>query len=118
METSKIKIKIGEHEFEAEGPAEVVQTQFEAFKELIASQARQILPPLPEHKQRDLESEQPKTFLEKIFKVEGRVVSLTAIPPTNDDSSLLIMLGQKQFRSNETPTGQEVGDGLDHSGIR
>lgn len=36
MEITKLKMKIGEHEFEAEGPTEVVQTQFAAFREDVA----------------------------------------------------------------------------------
>ncbi len=32
----KLKIKVGEFEFDAEGPVEVVQAQFAAFKELIS----------------------------------------------------------------------------------
>jgi hypothetical protein len=37
METAKIRVKIGPHEFEAEGPASQVAEQFEAWKALIAS---------------------------------------------------------------------------------
>ncbi len=33
----RLKIKIGQHEFEAEGPADVVREQFQVFKDLIAS---------------------------------------------------------------------------------
>ena len=35
MDAYRLKIRIGEHEFEAEGPQEAVERQFEAFKELI-----------------------------------------------------------------------------------
>jgi len=117
MDTSKIKIKIGNHEFEAEGPSEVVQSQFEAFKQLIASNPATIVNPASSEAKQNSSQGQPKSKLDKIFKTEGRIVSLTAIPQTPSDAALLVMLGQKQFRNNETVTGQEVGDGLDHSGI-
>ena len=41
MAEYKLKIKVGEHEFEAEGPADVVQAQFAAFKDLVSSMAVQ-----------------------------------------------------------------------------
>lgn len=37
MDTYKLRIKVGPHEFEAEGPKDSVTAQFEAWKELIAS---------------------------------------------------------------------------------
>src|SRR4051812_47420185 len=37
MDITKVRFKVGAHEFEAEGPAEVVQEQLKAFKELIAA---------------------------------------------------------------------------------
>lgn len=117
METSKIKIRIGNHEFEAEGPSEIVQSQFEAFKQLIASDAATIVNPASSVPKQNPVEDQPKSKLDKIFKTEGRIVSLTASPQTPSDAALLVMLGQKQFRNNDTVTGQEVGDGLDHSGV-
>ena len=42
MENYRIKVKIGEHEFEADGPADAVQSQFEMFKQLIANQPKPI----------------------------------------------------------------------------
>jgi hypothetical protein len=123
MDISKIKIKIGNHEFEAEGPAEIVQSQFETFKDLIALQPAAILPSPPPPEQQIPQDQpqaasQPALQLDKIFKVEGRIVSLTAHAGSPDDASLLLMLGQKQFRGNDGVTGQELGDGLEHSGIR
>ena len=38
METPlRLKMKVGDHEFEAEGPAEIVQAQLALFKEMIAA---------------------------------------------------------------------------------
>ena len=36
MVENKLKIKIGEHEFEAEGPVDIVQSQLAAFTELVS----------------------------------------------------------------------------------
>jgi hypothetical protein len=37
MDSQKLRIKVGEHEFEAEGSPEKITEQFEAWKELVAS---------------------------------------------------------------------------------
>jgi hypothetical protein len=115
MDTQKLKIKIGEHEFEAEGPTDVVQTQFAAWKELIASaptKPKETAPEKPNEKTAPL----PHLTLDKIMKVEGRVVSLTARAETVDETALLILLGQKELRGNQEVTGSEIMDGLRQSG--
>src|SRR5580704_6752367 len=121
MDTTRIKIKIGEHEFEAEGPTKIVQDQFEAFKSLIST--------LPHINSGGAKVGTGQTTvnkgdvvdpthvdLAKIMRVSGRVVSLTAIPASSDDAALLILLGQKDLRDNTSSTALEVGDGLAESG--
>ncbi|HTL00713.1 MAG TPA: hypothetical protein VL243_00725 [Vicinamibacterales bacterium] len=124
MDTYKLKMKIGEHEFEAEGPIDVVQTQFGAFRELIEN--------LPKSKQPaaqgvsttitvptgSLEAQgQPLTLkgelmLDKIMRHEGRIVSLTARGASLEDEILLLMLGQRKLRTNDSVSGSELLDGL------
>jgi hypothetical protein len=121
MDTTRIKIKIGDHEFEAEGPSDVVQSQFDAFKEMITAVPRQEAPGSPKEERQTMSN---KTFsgstaefdLDKIMRSQGRVISLTAIPAATDDAALLIMLGQNVLRNNSSVTGQEIGDGLAQSG--
>lgn len=124
METSKIRMKIGDHEFEAEGPIESVQQQLLAFKELIglipAPKQSVSAPPAnsgSQDQQNDGVVQVPgNPNLERIMRVAGRVVSLTAIPSSIEDSALLIMVGHQLQRNNESVTGQEIGDGLAQSG--
>lgn len=121
MDTTKIKIRVGEHEFEAEGPVETVQAQLAAFKELIGSVPnKNVVKPLAEsaHSEQNQESEGSSTHvpIEKILHASGRVVSLTALPASAEDAALLIMLGHKDMRNNVAVTGQEIGDGLAQSG--
>jgi hypothetical protein len=125
METSKIKIKIGQHEFEAEGPTEAVQSQFQAFKDLIAGlpmQKNDTPATSSEQGKRPENQEQTKQGgtlnLDRIMRVEGRIISLTARAESENDAVLLLMLGQKNYRSNETVTGNEIMEGLQLSGIR
>jgi hypothetical protein len=121
MDNYRIKVKIGEHEFEAEGPAEIVQSQFETFKQLIANQPQRIN--TTEKTAKQAENRRPVTNggdleLDKICRVEGRVVSLTVKPTSEGDASMLIMLGQKAYRENDTVTASEIKDGLEQSGYR
>lgn len=121
MEVSKIRIKIGEHEFEAEGPPDSVQAQFETFRQLISAAA---IKPTEKPIQNEVEVVQNKMVngniahvpLERIMRVSGRIVSLTAIPASTEDAALLIMLGHKDLKNAESVTGQELGDGLAQSG--
>jgi hypothetical protein len=121
METTRIKTKIADHEFDAEGPVDTVQAQFEAFLKavcVIPSQKPESLKPLVaevEQKHDDTNG-MPHLPIQRIMHLSGRVVSLTAIPKSATDAALLIMLGQRDLRANVTVTGQEIGDGLAQSG--
>ena len=118
----RLKIKIGEHEFDAEGPTEIVQSQFEAFKDLVSS--------LPKNSAVErsntnaqmqvdnaLGANESSLALEKITQTDDRVVSLTAHPETIDDALLILLLGQRTFRANDAVTGSELIGGLRQSGF-
>ncbi len=123
MEPYLLKVKFGVHEFEAEGPAEVVQAQFAQFKELVAS-APSLPQPTPEQAvevnptPNQAANQTAHIPLERILKTEGRVVSLTAKCDTVDEAILLILLGQKEMRGNQEVSGAEIMDGLTQSGYR
>jgi hypothetical protein len=129
MADYRLKIKIGEHEFEAEGPTDVVQSQLEIFKELV-SRAPVTVPEKPKPEQVAATDDSGKQTggvqqngtgaspldLEKIMRADGRVISLTVRAETATDAVLLLMLGQRQFRSNDSVTGAELAEGLRESG--
>ncbi len=112
MEAYKLKIRIGDNEFEAEGPVEQVQAQFAAFKELIASAP----PKAPQPQSGQPAGVQSGLALSKIMSADDRVVSLTARAESVDDAALLVLLGQRTFRNNDSATGGEIMDGLRQSG--
>ncbi|QEE27280.1 hypothetical protein FTW19_04190 [Terriglobus albidus] len=123
MDTYRIKVKIGNHEFEAEGSPEIVKEQFASFKEMISCiPAQTVAPPLElirnNISNQQLIGDQESVSLDKIFRVENRVISLTALPGSILDATLLTMLGQRHFRNNDSITGAEVKDGLEQSGYR
>ena len=123
MEATRIKIRVGPHEFEAEGPTEVVQSQLDMFRALLASMPSVSNVPTVAANSQDekvpsasVSADTSHVAIEKIMNADGRVVSLTALPASVEDSVLLLMLGQKDLRNNISVTGQEIGDGLDQSG--
>ena len=131
----KLKLKIGANEFDAEGPADVVQAQFDAFRELILEAAR-MSPPVSVSPSTTLSaslspsaSASPSPAFEpsladvddalnRIMRVEDRVVSLTVRARSVDDAVLLLVYGQKMLRNNDAVTGAEVMSGLTGSGLR
>jgi len=122
----RLKIKVGQHEFEAEGPAEIVQDQFAAFKDLVAAapathlmnpQFPGVQEPLPQ----GFAGSKPDTpsidtALPRIMKTEGRTISLTVRPSSAEDAVLLLLYGQKVMRENDAVTGAEVMDGITATG--
>lgn len=130
MADYRLKIKIGEHEFDAEGPEDKVHAQFEMFKEIISNMPAPVKTPekpTPEPSG-SVDGEQNggqqnggstganQLDLEKIMRADGRVISLTVRAETATDAVLLLMLGQRQFRSNDSVTGAELAEGLRESG--
>jgi hypothetical protein len=121
MESAKIRVRIGDNEFEAEGPAELVQQQFEAFKEIIRLAPDKSKEGKKSYTAQTVEGQLvaegiPILTLENIMHVSGRIVSLTALPTTTEDAALLIMFGHKELKQSASVTAQEIGDGLAQSG--
>jgi predicted nucleic acid-binding protein len=112
MSESRIRIKFGEHEFEAEGPAESVERQFAAFKQLVAPD-----PQLVMQATRLSGSDTAPVALEKIVRIRGRIVSLS-VTAKAEDAVLVLLLGQRQFRKNDIVSGSQVMRGLRDSGLR
>jgi hypothetical protein len=127
MENYRLKIKLGDCEFDAEGPHDVVQAQFQAFQDMVASlpqrqaapPAEPLQPPAPVAENGDLsktERHQIDAAITKIMRVDNRVVSLTVKPNSAEDAVLLLLLGQRLLRNNESPTGSEIVDGAERTG--
>jgi hypothetical protein len=126
-ETLRLKIKVGIHEFEAEGPAAVVNEQFQTWKELVVYSPvgdppyAPLNPPATEipatiQSPRPSDGASVDAQLPKIMNVDGRVISLTVRAKKVDDAVLLILYGQKVLRDNDAITGGEVMEGLTATG--
>jgi hypothetical protein len=122
----RLKIKVGQHEFEAEGKPEDVREQFQAFKEMVsATPATPLAVPqtMPDSSQVRSESAPQRTDtpfgdpeVAKIMRLDGRIVSLTVRPKTVEEAVLLLMYGQRLMRQTEYVTGAEIVDGLKTTG--
>src|SRR3972149_10038131 len=100
MSELRIRMKIADCEFEAEGLNEVVRAELASFKRLLPATSTS------------------SSIGLDILHVKGRVVSLKAKSDSVDDAVLALLLGQKHFRANERVTGAEIMDGLRASGQR
>ena len=120
-EPYRLKIKIGQHEFDAQGDADVVQKQFQAWKELIVSlpeaSASSFTNPLSEISRTaavtmrsSMEAYAPD--VSKIMRVDDRIISLTVRPQSLEDAVMLILFGQKELRASELSTGGEIMQGI------
>ena len=130
-DTYHLKVKLGIHEFEASGPVQVVQAQFAAFEKLVTSlpAPAHIPPPIQYNPgEKDVGTTQwnsPKPSeqstatearLDKIMKLNGRIVSLTIRPHDVEDAVLLLLYGQKVLRQNDSVTGAEIMSGITATG--
>jgi len=116
MSESRLKIKFGEHEFEAEGSAESIERQLETFKRLVAPEPEP-RPAAEIMKQPETDKAAAPVELERIMRIQGRTVSLS-VSTKLEDAVLLMILGQRQFRQNHIVSGGEVMRGLRESGFR
>jgi hypothetical protein len=136
MEPFKLRIKIGSHEFEAEGEQESVERQFALWRELIASspapQPDKLPSPPPEETPKAPAGDKAAEVVvpqapvtdtavyRKIFMADGPVVYLTVLPTGEQaeaNAALLILLGQRDLLGQDMVTGGRVLQGLERSGM-
>jgi hypothetical protein len=107
MAATKLRIKFGEHEFDAQGPVDVLREQFQLFLRLVAPQAEKALAAFP--------VADDTSPLRKIVRMRGRIARVT-VPAKTDDLVLLLMQGHKVLRKNNSVSGADIMDGLRASG--
>ncbi len=123
MEPFRLRMKIGVHEFEAEGEQEGVERQFALWRELIAStpQTSASSPPLNP----PLGGGEPPGALnagagefDKIFHRTGKLISLTVLPGPDRaaDAALLLLLGHRLYNQVDQVGGTALLSGLKQSG--
>ena len=142
MSAYKLRIKIGQHEFEAEGEEETVKAQFKEFKSIITdpvppagpfanlsgSRPPEVSPfnalsgsppspltPTPHPTSRAIADQ-----LEKIVRMDGKKpITMSALPlgeQREGDATLILLLAYKIFWQKDEMAGARLLDGLKRSG--
>jgi hypothetical protein len=130
MEPFRLRLKIGPHEFEAEGDQDTVERQFALWRELVSSPAASPPtlpsppPPPPEASTAApaplVASEGQAVPFDKLFRHDGELVSLSALPNGDHrepDAALLLLLARRHYLAEELVTGGRLRQGLMESGI-
>jgi hypothetical protein len=125
MDEQHLRVKIGDHEFEATGPAYAVASQFQAWKELISD-----LPTQPQDRKPEGRDEEPEgegdgatkdAKLPSIFSQDKRgLISLSVHPRSNKkvaDAMLLLLWGSRQTGEEELMVGK-LKEALSMSGLK
>jgi hypothetical protein len=130
MDTYKLRIKIGNHEFEAEGPVEVVKEQFESWKGLLG-----LSPAKGTDSPAAALSGNSVTRITEIHTPEGittpldvfdhddkrKLVTLRVHPTSEDrdaDAALLVLYGYKEIEAKDEVPVTKLKDALEVSGLR
>ena len=109
MDRHRLRLKIGEHEFEAEGSASFVEHRFKAFEQLIRPAAAvppAAAPPPPPP---------IEEILRRIMRSDRSAVSLTVQAPSTSAATLLLVFGYKVLRAKDAVSGADLTRGLDAS---
>ncbi len=119
MENSKLKIKIGTHEFEAEGSEETVQKQYQMFLEAV--KGAPAASPIPAGKlEQAPESNDVNGRLARLFRTDGKGITLTArLPESNTrdaDTIILLLYGYKKLKGMESVYAPTLNESLRLSG--
>jgi hypothetical protein len=135
-EPFQLRMKIGPHEFEAVGEQEIVERQFEVWRELIASAPTPSAssPPAPQIPAAGSSSVQvpPASTansvagvtvdtggFEKIIRRDGKKLSLSVLPPGDNrvaDAALVLMIAHKAYNQLDQVGGTALLEGLAQSG--
>ena len=121
-EIHKIRIKIGDAEFEAEGPTDLVTDQYKAFMNAVSTMAAKPEPPATTMNQSGespdpLAAEIDSESLSKIFHQKGDVVSLSAMPSDKSDALILLLYGYLQLANVDKVTGVTMMKAAKQSGV-
>lgn len=128
METYRLKVKIGSHEFDAEGSPKDVKAQFEEWKKLIVttSLSPSALPDVGKAFPAQATGTQSSEGLQApwgIFNIDSKrkLVTLLAHPTGESrdaDAALLVLYGYKQTLGQDEVPVTKLKESLEVSGLR
>ncbi len=119
---NRIHIKLGDYEFEAQGPADIVNQQFEAFREMVKHLGK--VPKPTDAPKTDQDNKEEQLFdnnaYSRIFHESGDLLSLTATPKTDNseaDALLLLIYGYDKLKNEPKITGVTLMKAARQSGV-
>jgi hypothetical protein len=112
----RIKIKLGDNEFEAEGPADAVKAQVAAFERLLGREV-QPEPAPPPSAVESVPSPAPPP-IQFVARADANVVSLKVACDSLPQAVLVVLFGQRELRRASWVAGSEIMEGLRKSGFR
>lgn len=130
--THRIRVKIGQAEFEAEGPLDTVNEQFTSFMQAVqaagSTVSNQETPRDEQDRDGDKGGGRPpgagevtNELLDRVFHDHGDIISLTAIPDTENqkaDSLLLLLYGFDKLKGESKITGVTLMKACRQSGVK
>lgn len=125
MEPYKLHLKIGVHEFSAEGPVEVVKQDFELWKSLIQEAPTQTVAHQASNEQDGKltgnTNSLTKEEIDKVYLLDERrdMLSLRILPRSDDryaDSLLLVMFGYKVTKGTDEVMVTQIKSSMRQSG--
>jgi len=124
MENHRIKVKLGDAEFDAEGKPEDVKAQYDAFLALLAALPK-TQPPAASEKPIGASAltappgEVERALLDRVFR-QGDVLSLAALPTgeaREADTMLALLYGYLKLADEQTVTGTSLRRSALQSGV-
>jgi hypothetical protein len=132
LDTYRIKMKIGVHEFEAEGPTDLVTTQFDAFMAAVSTATAlqeaagtfNLNPPITPAPHAPpiapaTASEVTEAVLGRVFR-QSDILSLAALPNGDNataDAMLALLYGYLKLKGETTVTGTSLMKSAKLSGV-
>lgn len=126
MENNRIKMKIGDAEFDAEGPSEIVTAQFNAFIAAIAARSTKAVVPVVDDGGDEVPPNNfmpgtgiPQPILDRVFR-KGDTLSLAALPTGDNasaDAMLALLYGYLMITGENAVTGTSLMKSAKISGI-
>jgi hypothetical protein len=126
----RLKIKIGDAEFEAEGPSALVESQYAQFLEIVRSAPIKQATPAPKGDSTDpkrnnseldeVPSEVPNEIISRIFKRTGDAISLLSLPRTENpgaDALIALLYGYRRLTAKHNVTGVALMQAARQSGV-
>lgn len=119
----KVRIKIGDAEFEAEGSEESVKQQYADFLSAISSRKPETKKPAKPNEQEPLGNGNGgdlQDIIGRVFKVDGDLISLHFLPKSEtaqSDALMMLLYGYAALKNQQMVLGTQLVRAANQSGL-